>query len=160
MLYSVLPPQSDSRNWKILDDDGHVVFSGIHEQCEEWLDLADLREALRGQSSPPAGDQPPPRLPVFDLAVRLLHCFWGDCAGEVRVSGEAPAIFLMLAAMVCLSNQLVWPSAVQHASLIRGASAVAYGSHCCGASVVTHGEASCASSRTLDMVCDGVDELP
>lgn len=156
MPYSVKPSEIDSNIWTIFDDRDEVVFSGLYQQCEEWLDLADLRALARGQSSRMPTDTVPIRWPVFERATALLNRLWIDCAGEVRVSGEWPAIFVMIVAAVCLSNQFVWPAVAQQTSLMQGASAVANGSQesCAGA----HVEASCCNSRTLDIACDEVDD--
>jgi hypothetical protein len=155
--YSVLPPPKDSTIWTILDDRDEVIFSGLYQHCEEWLDLADQRDVARGQSSIPATHNVTIRRPVFERATALLNHFWNDCAGEVRVSGEWQSIFLMMLAMIFLTSQFVWPAVVQQMSLIQGTSAVTFGSRqsCAG----THDEACCASSRRLDMVCDAADEL-
>jgi hypothetical protein len=47
--YSVLVPRGNSPNWKVLDDRGAVVFIGHYRDCEEWLDLATMRESARGR---------------------------------------------------------------------------------------------------------------
>lgn len=43
MPYSVMLPRGESSIWRIVDDRGAVVFTGPYRQCEEWLDLADMR---------------------------------------------------------------------------------------------------------------------
>jgi hypothetical protein len=73
MSYSVLPPKGGSLNWKILDECGDVVFAGRHQQCEEWLDLADFG----GQTGlwPPerVTEVVTTRLKIFELATALLR---------------------------------------------------------------------------------------
>jgi hypothetical protein len=158
MTYSVQLPRRKSPQWKILDDRGDIVFSGSQQICEEFLDLADSREAASGRPPRHATNEVTTRLSIFGLAAGLLRRFWGDSSGEVRVSGDLPVIFLMMVVTICLSSQFVSSAIVQQASLIRGASVVTCGSQHWGTCAGTQGEASCANSRTLDMACDAVDD--
>jgi hypothetical protein len=73
MPYSVLPPPSGSPNWMIIDESGEVVFSGQHEHCEEWLDLADFSKAVGGWSPGRVTDAVMDRLKIFELATALLR---------------------------------------------------------------------------------------
>jgi hypothetical protein len=51
MSYSVMLPRGESSIWRIVDDRGGVVFTGAYSQCEEWLDLADMRRSTGGSDS-------------------------------------------------------------------------------------------------------------
>jgi hypothetical protein len=76
--YSVLLPRCDSPGWKLVDDRGDIVFTGNQQNCEEWLDLADMRHATSG-SSTGSGTLPKAiRLPFFNNAVALLRGLWSD----------------------------------------------------------------------------------
>jgi hypothetical protein len=55
MPYSVALPRGASSLWKILDNRGTVVFAGFYRQCEEWLDLADMRASSGGGLRDQAG---------------------------------------------------------------------------------------------------------
>lgn len=157
MLYSVLPPRSDSPGWKVLDDRGEILFSGSQLLCEEFLDLADLRAASRSLPPLPLEDRMK-RLPLFDRASFLLRRFWRETAGELRVSGESTAILLMMGVSVFLSTQVVW-SAISHQSTMIHA--MPHDADGCASGRVdagTHGNSSCASSQLLDMACDAVDD--
>lgn len=156
MRYTILPPNSNSTTWEILDDRGEIVFSGLHQQCEEWLDLADLNETVRIGQRVHTTDQTP-RRPIYNLAASLLGSFWEDSAGEVRVPGDAPTVLLMLMAVAFISSHVVGSAIAQQASLIPGASAVACVCPHRGTCAGTHCESSCASSPALDMACDDVD---
>jgi hypothetical protein len=81
MRYSVLEPRGNSSTWRILDDRGGVVFSGLSRECEELLDLADRRES--------AGRQP--NLPVKDCllaATKSGEIAVPDCGPANRFSGD------------------------------------------------------------------------
>jgi hypothetical protein len=95
---------------------------------------------------------------MFELASALLRRFWTDCAGEVRVSGELPAILAVMLGIFCLSSQLVFPLAAQEIALIRGASAAVCGHSERGTGAGNHGEAWCARSGTLDITCDALED--
>jgi len=156
--YSVLPPQSDSPNWKVLDDRGDVVFWGLRQQCEEWLDLADCRAETFGETAEHPMEGVTTRLPIFELASALLRRFRRDCAGEVRVPGELPAILLLMIATLCLSSQFVWPAVAEQVSLNTGTSDSTCASQHQRSSAGTRCESSCSSSLLLDIACDAADE--
>lgn len=88
MLYSVLTPRNGSPFWKILNDRGEIVYSGSHQQCEEWLDLADLREATRSQPTAHVTDRVLTRLPLFELAATLLRRSWDDFAAKCETKSN------------------------------------------------------------------------
>lgn len=156
--YSVVTPQNGSPIWKVLNRRGDLVYSGSHQQCEEWLDLMDMRAAsLRLPPQEPV-DRVTTPLPIFELACALLRRFWKETAGEVRVSGESTGIFLMMVVMVCTASHFVWPVLGQPSSLIREASAEGFASHAHSACCETHQAEFCPSSHRLDMACDAVDE--
>jgi hypothetical protein len=73
VLYSVLPPESDtSIIWKILDEYGDDVFAGPKPQCEEWLDLAYSSEVAGCWPAEHGSDGVINRLSIFALATALL----------------------------------------------------------------------------------------
>lgn len=93
MSYIVLPPQrqSDSVDWKILDEHGRLVFTGTHRECEAWLDLADARAAAAAeraaQTEVPAPEQ---RMTLAVFVARTIRRFFGKSSGELRFSGHRP----------------------------------------------------------------------
>lgn len=158
MRYSVLPPRSDSPGWKIVDDRGEIVCSGLQHDCEEWLDLDDLRNAMSRSAAAAPLVPTTDRLPVFDQATSLLSRFWSDSAGEVRVPTEAPAILLMLVVMMCLAGHFVFPALSEPSSLFRGASASSPANLQEAVLRATQGAAVSCRGHALDMACDAADE--
>jgi hypothetical protein len=71
--YSVVRPGGDSPGWQLVDERGEIVFSGHQQDCEEWLDLADLRRST-SDSSAGGGTAPDAiHLPIAEQCIARRH---------------------------------------------------------------------------------------
>jgi hypothetical protein len=71
--YSVVRPEGDSSGWQLVDERGEIVFSGHQQDCEEWLDLADMRRSM-SESSEGGGTEPDAiHLPIADHCIARRH---------------------------------------------------------------------------------------
>lgn len=73
MRYSVVRPGGDSPGWHLVDERGEIVFSGQQQDCEEWLDLADMRRSMSDSSAGGGTALDAIHLPIADQYIARRH---------------------------------------------------------------------------------------